>query len=151
MKILAASLALFFSLIFCAAAQDFEARAWQMENKGDPAGAREFLERASQSGGFEAQNAYARFLDRHRDPAAREVYEKALSSAQGPQKQRVLRRLIELDLLAGSRDNAAPHLEQYRAAGGTDLSLPPLNATVEKKSLISVPGPLGSFARMAAL
>ena len=151
MKTLAASLALFFSLTFCAAAQDFEARAWQMENKGDASGAREFLERASQSGGFDAQNAYARFLDRHRDPAAREVYEKALSSAQGPQKQRVLRRLIELDLLAGSRDNATRHLEQYRAAGGTDLSLPPLNATAEKKSLISVPGTLGSFARMAAL
>ncbi|HLG95664.1 MAG TPA: hypothetical protein VKX49_05065 [Bryobacteraceae bacterium] len=151
MKTLVMPLALVLSLSFCAAAQDFEVRAWEMESKGDASGARDFLQRASQSGGFDAANAYARFLDRHRDTAARAAYEAALSGAPAAQKQRLLRRLIELDLLAGSHDDAARHLVQYRAAGGTDLSLPQLNASAAKQVFISVPGPLSSFARMAAL
>ncbi len=133
-----------------AAAQDLHLRAWQMERNGDASGAREFLERAAQSGGVDGLNAYAQFLDHHHDPAARQAYEKLLSASPSAQRSQVARRLVEIDLLAGDRAAAEHHLEQYRAAGGRDLSLPALAATV-KKSTIPIPGPIHSFARMAAL
>ncbi len=57
-------------------ADDFTAHAWQMESKGDAAEARDYLQRAAQTGGVDAKLAYAQFLDRHRDPVAREAYEK---------------------------------------------------------------------------
>ncbi len=151
MKTLVTPLAFVFSLSFCVTAQDLESRAWQMERKGDPSGARDFLARAAQGGGFEAVDAYAQFLDRHHDPAARTEYENALKGAPGGQRARVAHRLVELDLLAGSRADATRDLEAYRAAGGTDFTLPPVSAASEKKTTISIPGPLGSFARMAAL
>jgi len=151
MQTLVRPLAFVFFLSFCAAAQDLETRAWQMESKGDAAGAREFLARAARSGGFDALSAYAQFLDRHHDPEARAEYEKALNAAQGAQRARVARRLVELDLLAGSRNDAARDLEVYGAAGGNDFKLPPISAISEKKTVISIPGPFGSFARMAAL
>ncbi|HTS48470.1 MAG TPA: hypothetical protein VMH05_11030 [Bryobacteraceae bacterium] len=151
MKTLVRPLAFVFFLSFCATAQDLETRAWQMESKGDATGAREFLAGAARSGGFDALDAYAQFLDRHHDPQARAEYEKALNAAQGAQRARVARRLVELDLLAGSRNDAARDLEVYDAAGGNDFKLPPLSAVSEKKTVISIPGPYGSFARMAAL
>ena len=123
-----------------------------METKGDPAGARDFLERGAQSGSAEALEAYAQFLDRHHDPAARDVYEKLLKVAQGDQRVFAARRLVILDLVAGDRDAASRDLEQYRAAGGHDLSLPPASTPPpEKRQTIPIPGPLRSFARMAAL
>ena len=67
------------------AADDLSLRAWQMESKGDAAGAREFLQRSAQSGTPAAIEAYAQFLDHHHDPAAREAYEKMLSASQGEQ------------------------------------------------------------------
>ena len=151
MKTLARSLALVSFLGVCATAQELETRAWQMESKGDAAGAREFLERAAQSGGFDALNSYAQFLDRHHDPSARGEYEKALNAAQGAQRATVARRLVELDLLAGSRNDAGRDLDLYRTTGGADWSLPPVSQTAQKQALISIPGPLAPFARMAAL
>jgi hypothetical protein len=140
------------SLSLALAADDFSVRAWQMESKGDAAGAREFLERSAQSGGAEALAAYAQFLDRHHDPAAREAYAKFLTTAQGEQRLVAARRLVVLDLVAGDRSAADRHLEEYRAAGGRDLTLPPASASpAEKKSTIPIPGPLRSFGRMAAL
>ena len=40
-------------------ADDFAARAWQMESKGDAAEARDYLQRAAQTGAVDAQLAYA--------------------------------------------------------------------------------------------
>ena len=123
-----------------------------METQGDAAGAREFLQRGAQSGTPAAVEVYAEFLDRHHDPAAREAYEKLLAVAQGEQQAFAARRLAVLDLLAGDRDAAANHLEKYRAAGGRDLGLPPpANASSAKRETISIPGPMRSFSRMAAL
>ncbi len=142
------------SIIFTlsAFAQDLSLRAWQMEAKGDAGAARELLERSAQSGGLAGLEAYAEFLDRHRDPAARQAYEKVLSAAQGDQRATIARRLVILDLIAGDREAAQRHLEQYRAAGGKDLNLAaaPTPAS-DKRSTIPIPGPLRSFARMAAL
>jgi hypothetical protein len=145
-----------FISVFCltslAAAEDLNLRAWQMESKGDATGAREFLERGAQSGAPDSLEAYAQFLDRHHDPAARDVYEKLLKSAQGEQRAYAARRLVILDLIAGDRDAAERHLEHYRAAGGRDLSLAPPSAPApEKRQTVPIPGPLRSFARMAAL
>jgi hypothetical protein len=54
--------------------------------------------------------------------------------------------------VAGDRDAAGRHLDQYRAAGGRDLNLaPPSAAPSEKRQTIPIPGPLKSFSRMAAL
>ena len=48
------------------------------------------------------------------------------------------------------------HLEIYRAAGGQDFATPPGQGRagsreVEQRPVIEIPGPLGSFSRMAAL
>ena len=58
------------------AAQDLGGDAWQLEMKGDALQARELLQRAVEAAPDDpaALRAYAEFLDRHRDPAAREVY-----------------------------------------------------------------------------
>jgi hypothetical protein len=72
------------------------------------------------------------------------------TAGRGPRA--VARRLAVLDLLAGDRVSAERHLEIYRKAGGTGLVLP-ATATSEKVTtgIMSIPGPLPSFARMAAL
>jgi len=134
-----------------AAADDLHQRAWQLESKGDSAGARELLDKAAQSGDADAVQAYALFLDRHHDPAARELYEKLLQNSQGEHRAYAARRLAVLDLLAGDRAAAERHIEQYRAAGGQDLTLGPAAAPSEKRQTVPIPGPLRSFARMAAL
>src|SRR5437868_4016784 len=136
-----------FLSVFCFgsiyAADDLNLKAWQMEAKGDPAGARDFLERGAQGGSAETLEAYAQFLDRHHDPAARDVYEKLLKAAHGDQRIYAASRLAILDLEAGDRDAATRHLEQYRAAGGHDLNLPPAAAPApEKRQTVPIPGPL---------
>src|SRR5579863_6911019 len=133
-------------------ADDFAARAWQMESKGDAAEARDYLQRAAQTGGGDAQLAYAQFLDRHHDLAAREAYEKVWQTARGEQRELAARRMVVLDLIAGDRDAAQRHIEQYRSAGGRDFNLPAASAIAhDKLATIAIPGPLRSFSRMAAL
>lgn len=144
--------------IFAAAAwgaEDFTSHAWQLESKGDAAEAHDYLERAAQTGAVDAALAYAQFLDRHRDPAAREAYEKILQTAQGEPRISAARRLVLLDLIAGDRKAAQQDLERYRSAGGRDYSLPS-GAVLRQENrgeekTILIPGPLRSFARMAAL
>jgi hypothetical protein len=139
--------------------QDLAGEAWQLETKGDAAQARERLQRAAEAApdNAAALQAYAAFLDRHRDPTAREVYTKlsgALqrSGAAPAERAAVCRRLVILDLLAGDRAAATRHLEEYRSAGGADLAFPAADTTpAPVANYIDVPGPLGSFARMAAL
>ena len=132
-------------------ADDFTAHAWQLESKGDAAEARDYLQRAAQTDGVDAQLAYAQFLDRHRDPSARAAYEKVWQAARGEQRELAARRMVVLDLIAGDRDAAQRHVEQYRTAGGRDFNLPVAVAPVEKHATIAIPGPLRSFSRMAAL
>lgn len=147
------------SFCFGLEAQDVAARAFDLESKGDAAAAVELLQKAVQASPQDtsALSAYGAFLDRHRDPAARETYEKLLNllpqtSGTNAQRARVARRLVLLDLLADDRAAAARHLDAYRAAGGTDLALPTQEpATPAAKDFIEIPGPLRSFSRMAAL
>jgi hypothetical protein len=99
---------------------------------------------------------YATFLDRYRDPDARATYERALGLLEGDahreERMRVTRRLVALDLLEGERDAAAKRLAVYRSAGGVDLPAGlPAPAPNEQTHTILIPGPLSSFARMAAV
>jgi hypothetical protein len=141
-------------------AQDFAGETWQLESKGDALQARERLQKALDASPQDpaALRAYAEFLDRHRDPSARAIYarlDQALvrNSSPAPDRQSVLRRLTILDLLVGDRDAAVKHLDAYRAAGGSGLSLASASdaAAEVKDGFIDIPGPLRSFARMAAL
>src|SRR5580704_4581158 len=126
-----------FGSFFCAgiavAADDFAAHAWQMESKGDAAEARDYLQRAAQTGGVDAKLAYAQFLDRHRDPSARDAYNKVWQVAKGEQRELAARRMVVLDLIAGDRDATERHVEQYRSAGGRDFNLPAASATPAEK------------------
>src|SRR5579885_2546026 len=139
------------------AAQDPASEAWQLEVKGDAAGARARLEKAARENpqSIAALRAYAEFLDRHRDPGARPAYarlEEALerSNAPGSERAAVARREALLDLIAGDQAAAEKHLAAYNAAGGSGLALgnPPARPP---ENYIEIPGPLHSFARIAAL
>ena len=134
-----------------AGADDFAARSWQMESKGDAAEARDYLQRAAQAGGLDAKLAYAQFLDRHRDPAARKAYESVLKEAHGEQRELAARRMVVLDLIADDRDSAQRDIERYQTAGGRDFNLPQSPIVQQKAQTIAIPGPLRSFSRMAAL
>jgi hypothetical protein len=140
-------------------AQNPGGEAWQLEAKGDGGQAREQLQRAADATNATpaAIRAYALFLDQHRDPGAREAYaklERALTNANAPKEQiaSVAHREAILDLLAGDRAAAARHIETFRNASGSSLSLPdPQAVAATPGDTINIPGPLRSFARMAAL
>jgi hypothetical protein len=137
-------------------AQDFAGETWQLESKGDAMQARERLQKAADTSPHDvaALRAYAEFLDRHRDPEARAFYVKLdqAMNTQAPERAAVLRRLTILDLIAGDRDAALKHVNAYHNAGGAGLSMPlPAARITSQENFIEVPGPLRSFARMAAL
>jgi hypothetical protein len=135
--------------------QDNAARARQLEASGDSAGALRVLREAASASSAQPAvlMAYADFLDRHNSPQARATYAKLLPGLTGSEEKRaVLHRLAVLSIQAGDREAASRYLSEYRAAGGTVLPAsipnppaPPASATTD------IPGPLHSFARMAAL
>jgi hypothetical protein len=143
-------------ILSAAQAQDTLQRAREMEAAGDAAGARALLAQESQSNPT-ALYHYAQFLDRHGDAAAaRGMYRKVLTTlgdSGSPQlRASTARRLVTLDLLAGDRAGANQSAEVYRAASGKTLSLPPAAAAeAGERHTITIPGPLRSFARMAAV
>lgn len=106
-----------------------------------------------------AQRAYAQFLDRHGDPARRDVYERLLNLLPaGAERASAARRLVLLDLVAGDREAAVRHLDAYRQAGGSVAG--EVQAAVAKapepdklpgEGVIEIPGPLRPFQRMAAI
>src|SRR5674476_66140 len=131
----------------------------KMEESGDTMGARTALARAAQASpnSVAAWTAYAEFLDRYGDPGAREAYGNLLAALRaGGDSARaatVARRLALLDLLAGDRNAAGAHLDAHRAAGGQAVSpgTPPEANSPADQGTANIPGPLRSFARMAAL
>src|SRR5438128_1228784 len=89
-----------------ASAQDLAAEAWQLESKGEALQARDRLQKAVAAAPNDAGalRAYAEFLDRHRDPAAREAYEKLDQLAPNSSARlQVTRRLAILDIIDGDR------------------------------------------------
>ncbi len=147
---------LFISILPALAAGNGETqKAWELERKGDAAGALELLRQAANAPAAtpESLSALAEFLDLHHDAGARKAYRNALRLANESEKRVMLRRLVILDTLAGDGVAEAADLREYRAAGGNDLEAPgkPASATRVPMSMITLPGPLRSFARMAAL
>lgn len=140
-------------------------RAAQLEQAGNAAQARAILLDAVQRTPDDtaALSAYAEFLDRYRDPEARTVYRNLLAKLTGnPQESlRIQRRLILLDLVEGDANASHTDLAAYAAAGGKDgqLGAAPVEARLSGANpgatsdgaYIDIPGPLRSFARMAAI
>ena len=136
-------------------------QAREMEAAGDAAGARAALAQAVEArpNSIPALNAYAEFLDQYGDPASREAYSRLLAAlARSGDKARagiIAQRLTALDLLAGDRDAAARDAEAYRTATGKSLALPsthpPGSTSAPAGASAPIPGPLRSFARMAAI
>ena len=122
-------------------------------------GARNALARAAQANPNNVGDltAYAEFLDRYGDPASRDAYAKLLtalrSSGDTARSGVIARRMAVLDLLAGDRDAAGRSIDAYREASGKTVSLPavPSGPAADAWPTTNIPGPLRSFARMAAL
>ncbi|MEP6717467.1 MAG: hypothetical protein ABJC09_17995, partial [Terriglobia bacterium] len=131
-------------------------RAHKLEETGDSVGARAAFSRAlgQTPNDTEMLSGYADFLERYHDAGARAMYRRASESfKKGGKTAEALsaaRRAVLLDLIAGDKPAAAADLEIYRALGGRDLQMPP-NQTAETRQFIDIPGPLRSFARMAAI
>src|ERR1039458_2905997 len=130
----------------------------KLESTGDVAGARAALARQAEANPnhIAAWVEYAEFLDRYGDPAAREAYAKLLEAARAAgdsaRASAVMRRLALLELLAGDRNAAMRNLEAYRAAGGKSANPGTAPApAAENAGTAEIPGPLRSFARMAAI
>ncbi|MEJ7604992.1 MAG: VWA domain-containing protein [Bryobacteraceae bacterium] len=153
MRALASAIAVFAGFALCTPANELP-KARQLEKEGDRAAARIIYQRDAQAGDLEALAAYADFLDRHRDPDARAAYGKLLQNSSGAQANATARRLVLLDLIANDRAAATRHYEAYKSSGGGDLTASILQqplAAAKPGQTVSVPGPLRSFARMAAL
>ncbi|MDQ1472125.1 MAG: hypothetical protein QOJ99_3605 [Bryobacterales bacterium] len=152
---------LFFSIILCPAtllvASDATDRAHKFEDGGDSASARDVYTQALKitPNDGELCTAYAEFLERYHDSSARTEYRKAVSlwkqNSKPGEARTAARRAVVLDLIAGDRKAAETDLAEYHALGGTDIQLPTGPLQSEKRQTIQIPGPLRSFARMAAI
>lgn len=148
-----------FSLLSCVPvpAQSVSDSIRQMEASGDTAGARAALERATEANpsSIPALTAYAEFLERYGDPAARTAYSNLLTRVRaGGDRTReatIARRIAILDLLAGDRAAVSRDLDSYRLATGATLSLSSAKPDSAMAATATLPGPLRSFARMAAI
>ena len=137
-------------------ANDAVDRAHKYEDAGDSAAAREVYSRALQSSPRDPElfTGYAQTLERYRDAGAPEAYRKSAALWKGAGRTQEARaserRAVILDLVAGDRASAEKDLTEYRSLGGQDLQLPAASASGARET-IQIPGPLRSFARMAAL
>ncbi|MFB3827830.1 MAG: hypothetical protein ACE15B_13745 [Bryobacteraceae bacterium] len=109
----------------------------------------------SAPGDATAQAEYAEFLDRYGDPACRAAYRNLLqvltASGDSARRAEVARRLAALDLLEGDRAAAERSLEAYRQASGREVKVADAARSRPESEITHIPGPLRSFARMAAI
>ena len=139
------------------AANETVDRAHQLEDTGDSAGARQTYARAvaATPGDAETLTGYAAFLERYKDPQARDVYRRAAVAARqanrSAEAMAAARRAFLLDLVTGDKTGAEQDLATYRDLGGKDLRMPEGPAGPRGFESITIPGPLRSFARMSAL
>ena len=138
-------------------AQSISGSTQQMEASGDTEGARAALQHAADANpsSIPALTAYAEFLERYGDPAARTAYSKLLAalrtSGDAAREGVIARRLAILDLLAGDRSAVARDLDTYHLATGKVLKVASASQAVPDAGTAAIPGPLRSFARMAAI
>jgi hypothetical protein len=132
-------------------------RAHKYEDSGDSAAARDVYAKALRASPQDPEllAGYAQTLERYRDPGAREAYLKSAaawkSASRASEALSAQRRAVLLDLIAGDRRAAEKDLQEYNSLGGHDLQLPTAPALGVGRATIQIPGPLHSFARMAAL
>lgn len=136
-------------------------KARDLEKSGDVAAARVALATAAQSApaDVESLTEYAEFLNRYHDPDCPNAYARLLLAVQAAGDNRrtapIARQLILLDVLEGDRAAAEKHLQIYRAAGGTDwpngIAWSAPSEQPASKQFVTIPGPLRSFGRMAAI
>ncbi len=128
----------------------------QLEGAGDAIEARGMLASAVQKNpdSAAALRSYAEFLEQYGQPEARVMYGKLLEllhRAGGTAEEAdIARRLVTLDLLAGDREALARDGESYRASTGKPLPSPSREQR-EAWPTAAIPGPMRSFARMAAI
>jgi hypothetical protein len=126
----------------------------QRESSGDLAGARALLEeQAKEAGNVVAAAELAEFLNRHEMPDRREAFLKwASEESDASRKKMALREAVLTDYMGGKDADLAADLAAYRSAGGTDLNQPERRTAAQNiYGSVTIPGPLSSFARMAAL
>ena len=132
-------------------------RIRRMEAGGDAMGARAALARdvRNRPNDIGALTNYAEFLERYGDPECRDTYRKLLAaignSGNSARTAAISRRLARLDLLAGEREAVSRDLDVYARATGKRLAMGDAGLTDEKWPTAQIPGPMRSFARMAAL
>ena len=85
-------------------------------------------------------------------PGSRDAYLKWASQETDPAKRKLaLRQIVLLDFMEGRNSELQSDLDRYRAAGGDDLRPPAGKIPATMFTTVTIPGPLSSFARMAAL
>jgi hypothetical protein len=133
-------------------------RAHKFEDLGNSAAAREAFTKAIQAAPRDPEllNQYAAFLERYRDPQARETYRKSADAWKQAGKTEeaasAARQALLLDLIAADRSSSEADLKLYQSFGGKDLQLPsPASAAQDKFETVQIPGPLRSFVRMTAI
>jgi hypothetical protein len=151
--IAAFSVVLFASTAVAATSAATQRQIAERESAGDLAAAKSMLEQeAARAGDGSAAAALAEFLDRHADPGKRDAFLKWASEETDASKQRLaLRQAVLIDFMDGRKSELSDDLERYRSAGGSDLSLAARGQKSKTYSTVLIPGPLSSFARMAAL
>jgi hypothetical protein len=142
---------LLLTLVFLGSAQTTKDQVAQYEASGDLTSAKALLSREAEAnaGDAAAQRALTQFLCRHGVAGCRAATAKWASLESDPNRKKLAQRqLLLLDYMS-DQDNAAD-LQQYQAAGGNDVSSPGKRQQASY-AMVTVPGPLASFARMAAL
>jgi hypothetical protein len=132
---------------------DLREQVLQREASGDLAGAQSLLKQeAGTPGNTTGVEVLAEFLDRHQNADSRAAYlQWAATEHDAGRKTLALRQIVLDDFIGGRTADLSHDLEQYRAAGGDDFSLPDKRVKPSPYSTVLIPGPLPSFARMAAL
>ena len=125
----------------------------ERESTGDLAGARTLLQQeADAPGNSTASQALAEFLCRHGDPGCYNAYAKWANAETDPAKKKLaLRQVVLFDFMSGKNTELTDDLNKYHAGGGSDLISPEKHTQAPSFSTAMIPGPLSSFARMAAL
>jgi hypothetical protein len=130
-------------------------QARELELRGQSSEARQLLESAVKASprNVQALSLWAAYLDERRDPEALAVYERlaALAPEGSEEKRRARARMVVLRLMQGKNEEARQSLEEWRRAGGSGWELAsgaPMAGL--PMGTVTIPGPLESFARMAA-
>ncbi len=132
---------------------DLHNEVTQREAVGDLSGAESLLrQEAGTPGNTAASEALAEFLDRHQSADSRAAYLQWAAVETDPAKKKLaLRQVVLDDLVNGKTADLSNDVKQYRAEGGNDFTAPVSHSGTAPYSTVTIPGPLPSFARMAAL